>query len=836
MVGIVIVSHSRSIADGVIELAREMGGDQVVLSSGAGTDEPDALGTDALRVLEAINQSYSEDGVLVLMDLGSAVMSAELAVEMLEPHVREHVVLTEAPLVEGAVSAATAARLGRTLKEVADEALGGLAGKTSHLNAGEGAAVAAEEAQDLIEELSPQESASEGPPVEATILVDNPLGLHARPAARFVRAAGESGARVRVTNLTTGRGPVDGTSLNAVTTLGATQGHEILVRASGEGAGDTIAALQSLAADNFGDPRSEKGPPAPEAPALDDLPAGALTGRAASPGVALGAARRLGPAGHSVPTELADDPEAELGRLRDAIAAAKAEIVTLRANVARSASEYEAQIFDAHLLWLADAALSEQMRDLIVNERRNAADALWTVMQAAAGEIEQLEDERLRSRSGDVVDVAQRVLGRLLDREAPGVRITHPGILVVAELTPSDAAALDPVMVKGIAAARGGPTSHGAILARALGVPAVVGIGDELLTVPEGRDLVVDGDVGALIVAPGPDLVTRYEERLERGRVAAAAARTAAGRPATTEDGTTIEVAANIGSLEDALKAVGVGADAVGLLRTEFLFRGRDEMPGVDEQLEVYAAIGEALGDRPLTIRTLDVGADKPLSYAAQQAEENPFLGLRGIRLGLARRELLEVQLRAIARLARDRPVRVMFPMVTTTSELNAAKAALDEAVGPTRPEGLEIGVMIEVPAAALTAGHLAGGVDFFSIGTNDLSQYTMAAERGNAQVASLADPVHPAVLKLISHAAEAAHAHGTWVGVCGELAGEAGAAPLLLGLGVTELSMAPPSIPSVKQSVRSVTLAAARSLAQDALNCDSAEQVRDLIAAEASR
>jgi phosphocarrier protein FPr len=323
---------------------------------------------------------------------------------------------------------------------------------------------------------------------------------------------------------------------------------------------------------------------------------------------------------------------------------------------------------------------------------------------------------------------------------------------------------------------------------------------------------------------------------MQKGRAATAAATAEAHGPATTADGTMVEVAANIGSLEDAMKAVAMGADGVGLLRTEFLFLGRDDMPGVDEQLEVYAAIGQALGERPLTIRTLDVGADKPLPYAAQRAEENPFLGLRGIRLGLAQRELLDVQLRAVARLARDRAVRVMFPMVATISELRAARAALDEAVGRTRPDGLEIGVMIEVPAAALMAEHLAANVDFFSIGTNDLSQYTMAAERGNAEVASLADPVHPAVLTLISHTAEVSLAHATWVGVCGELAGDARVAPLLLGLGVTELSMAPPSIPSVKQAVRSVRLAPARTLAQDALKCESAAEVRALLEQGVSR
>ena len=284
------------------------------------------------------------------------------------------------------------------------------------------------------------------------------------------------------------------------------------------------------------------------------------------------------------------------------------------------------------------------------------------------------------------------------------------------------------------------------------------------------------------------------------------------------------------------MKAVSMGADGVGLLRTEFLFLGRDDMPGEDEQLEVYGAIGQALGERPLTIRTLDVGADKPLPYARQRAEENPFLGLRGIRLGLAQPELLDVQLRAIARLARERAVRVMFPMVATTSELRAAVGALSDAVGRGRPDGLEVGVMIEVPAAALMAEHLAANVDFFSIGTNDLSQYTMAAERGNAEVASLADPVQPAVLRLISQTAEAGRTQATWVGVCGELAGDARVAPLLLGLGVSELSMAPPSIPSVKQAVRSVSLAAARTLAKDALNCDSAAEVRALLAEEVRR
>jgi phosphoenolpyruvate-protein phosphotransferase/dihydroxyacetone kinase phosphotransfer subunit len=822
MVGIVIVSHSRRIAEGVVELAREMGGEDVTIEAAGGTDEEDALGTDAMRVLASIEEAYSDDGVLVLMDLGSAVMSAEMAVEMLEEDRREHVLLCEAPLVEGAVAAAIAAKLGRSLEAVASEARGGLIGKQTHLGV---------EPKAAEQHTQEPDADTAGPPIEASIVVQNPLGLHARPAARFVRTAGDHDARVDVANVTTGRGSVNATSLNALTTLGVVQGHEILVRAWGPGAETAVKALEALAADNFGDPLVEVVPAEPSAPAVNsEMPQGSLAGLPASPGIALGPARHLRRQPLEVPTAPASDVEDEIAHLELATQAASKEIGELRTQVSASAGGYEAEIFDAHLLMLEDAALQDRARELIRNENRSAPDAFWTVIQQSAREFEALDNARLRERGQDVIDIGRRVVEHLLGRPTQTLELSAPGVLVVEELAPSTAAGLDPAKVRGIATATGGPTSHGAILARALGVPAVVGVGERLLEVPESADVIVDGDRGIVITDPEKEVFEQYAGGALRQAEAAKAAAAVAADPAATRDGTVVEVAANIGSVEDAVQAVAAGADGVGLLRTEFLFLERTAMPTEDEQFEVLSQIATALGDRPLTIRTLDVGADKPLPYLRQEAEENPFLGLRGIRLVLAKRELLTTQLGAIARLASERPVRVMFPMVATVEELAEARKHLDEVVDGTDLQGLEIGIMVEVPSAALTAERFASNVDFFSIGTNDLSQYTLAAERGNASVASLADPLHPAVLKLISATVRAAAAHDTWVGICGEVAGDARATRLLLGLGVTELSMAPPSIAGVKAAVRTIHSGEAGRLADRALQSDSAASVRRML------
>jgi len=822
LVGIVIVSHSGTLAAGVRELAAEMAGPDVRIELAGGLAEEGALGTDAVRVAEAIGRAGSGDGVLVLMDLGSAVLSAETALDLLASTEREQVLLCEAPLVEGAVAAAVAARLGRPLAEVAEEARGGLQGKAAQLGA-EGSEPAA---------VAP----AEAPAVDGVTLrleIRNPLGLHARPAARFVQTASAFDADVEVMNLTSGRGPAAGRSLNGIATLGIRQGNEILVTARGPQAEQALAALSELAGRDFDDHAEPtlqvESPPAPASAGGEH----ALTGLSGAPGIASGPARHFKVPEPEIPTGRAGDPQTEWEALTRAREQVRAEIRATRDSVAARAGDYNAAIFDAHLLFLDDEALLTPARRAIFEAGENAARAWHDATAAVAAEYRALDDEYMRARAEDLTGVARQVVAALTGGGA--ATLSGAGILVAPELTPADTASLDRTLVLGIATAAGSPTSHSAILARSLGIPAAVGLGEPLLGVPEGTELLLDGDAGTVEVEPADELVADYERQAVERERSARRARDAAAEPAETRDGRRIEVVANIGSPEDVPAAIKNGAEGVGLLRSEFLFLDRDSMPSEDEQYEAYTLIAERLEGRPLILRTLDVGADKPLPYLRQRPEANPFLGVRGVRLALEQPELLETQLRAALRTAADHPLKVMFPMVATLDEYRRARGVLDGVRAGT-PVEVEVGVMIEVPAAALAAEQFAPEVDFFSLGTNDLTQYTMAAERGNAAVAGLADGLHPAVLVLIRTVAEAADRHGVWAGVCGELAADPAAVPVLVGLGVTELSANAPAIPAVKQAVREVDTDVARGLAEEALELSSAAEVRELAARAVAR
>ncbi|HEX9717593.1 MAG TPA: phosphoenolpyruvate--protein phosphotransferase [Actinomycetota bacterium] len=828
MIGIVIVSHSSKLAEGVAELAREMGGADVPLEPVGGLDLPDRpIGTDAVMVHRAIERVWSEDGVLVLMDLGSAVLSAEMALDMLPGDRRHRVLLCEAPLVEGAVAAAVAARLGRSLEEVADEARGGLAPKAVHLGVTAEAPAAAEQAQT---------GERGGPEASIRIPVENPLGLHARPAARLVQTAGRFDADVRVTNLTTGRGPATARSLNAVATLGVLHGHQIEVLAVGPEAAAALEAIRALAAGRFGDTAEEAGPAPAPAPAV--APAeGALAGFPASPGVAVGPARHVRPPDIEVPRGPVGEPKEEWSALEAAIEATRAEILATREQVAARAGEQSAAIFDAHLLFLDDEELVGPTRSAILDQGRGAAETWKEGIDRTAASWRSLDDAYLQARAADVEAVGAQVLAHLLGVADARPALGGPGVLIATDLTPADTAGLDPAVVLGIATALGGPTSHTAVLARSLGIPSVVGLGREVLEIDEGTTVIVDGEAGTLRPNPDVSQIGEAKARANAFRTSEAEARAAASEPAVTRDGTRIEVMANVGSPEDAAAAVEAGAEGVGLLRTEFLFIGQDTMPSEEEQEAAYRGLAEALGGRPLILRTLDVGGDKPLPFLPVAHEANPFLGLRGLRLALARPEVLRAQLRAALRVAADHPVKVMFPMVSGLHELRAARSILEEArrevedAGGRLPERLEMGIMVEVPAAALAASVFAPEIDFFSIGTNDLSQYTLAAERGNEHVANLADAFHPAVLRLIRMTVEAAAPFGRTVGVCGEMAADPSAVPILIGLGIRELSAAPPAVPRVKRAVRETDLARARDLAEEALRLDSGPAVRALAA-----
>ena len=846
MVGIVIVSHSAQVAEGAVELAREMAGPGASIVAAGGLDLPGRpLGTDAALVAQAVDQAWSDDGVLVLMDLGSAVMSAEMALELIPAERRSKVLLCDAPVVEGAVAAAVAARLGEPLAQVAAEARGGLAGKIAHLGGSPEPPTGREQAEPAGGAPGPETDGA----LELRISVSNRLGLHARPAARFVETVGQFDATVTAENLTVPAGPASARSLNGVATLGVRQGHEILVRAAGPQAAEALSAVRHLAVRNFDEPAADQppearpaapGPPAAtsvEPPAADPPAAGTmLRGLAASPGIAIGDARHLRPAQVEVPREPAADPGAQQARLAAALEETRRDVLAARDSVAsRTGEAYESTIFDAHLLFLADEALVDPARRRIT-EGRNAADA-WDSAVADMVEVWQhLEDSYQRDRVRDLESIRSQVLGHLL--AVSRSEVSGTGIVVAPDLTPADTAGFDPAVVRGIATALGGPTSHAAILARALGIPAVLGLGTALLAVPEATPLLLDGDQGTLLVAPHAAEVASAELVQERRRAAGDRARELAAEPAVTADGTRVEVAANAGSAEDVRRAVAAGADGIGLLRTEFVFLSAGHMPTEQEQEAVYRDIARILDGLPLIVRTLDVGADKPLPYLPRDAEPNPALGQRGIRLGLARTGLLVAQVRAVLRVAADHPVKLMFPMVATDQEVRSAldlvadarRSLLAEGAAGPAAAGMEVGIMVEVPSAALTAGALAPAVDFFSVGTNDLAQYTLAADRDVTAVAGLADAMHPAVLTLIGRAAAAAADAGRWIGVCGELAADPLAVPLLLGLGVRELSVNAAAVAAVKQAVRGTDLTEAAELASRAIGLPSAEAVRELM------
>lgn len=843
MVGIVVVSHSEAIAEGIVELARQMGGEDLALEPAGGLDEPGVLGTDPQRIQGAIERAMSEDGVLVLMDLGSALMSAELAIELLSD-APGPVLLSEAPLIEGAVAAAVAARGGSTLEEVADEARGALAMKAAQLGvSGPGAEApdAGLEAPDAGFEAPDADSAA--PDAEASLPVRNAIGLHARPAARFVEVSRRFDAEVRVAKAPDGK-PVRASSLTNVVALGARRGDTLVVSATGPQAQEAIDALRALADEGFGDgvasspvPVDRAAPPVDGAPRAGPVATGAtpaagqtLVGVAASPGFAIGHVHHLRDALGPPPERTAQDPDRERERLAEGLAAAREAIEHDREVVAGRAGRAEADIFDAHLALLDDEAMLDPAHQAI-GGGSTAERAWYDAAELVAERYRSFDEPLLRERAADVLDVGRRVIRALTGEQSPGA--DRGGIVVAGELTPADAAALDPARVLGIATAHGTATAHAAILARALGLPAVVGLGEIVLGVQDGTSALLDGEAGTLQMQPPADVVREAERRRARLQERREAARARAHEPGATRDGTRIEVFANLGSAGEAAQAVQLGAEGVGLLRTEFLFLDRTELPGEEEQADTLSEIARALEDRPLIVRTLDAGADKPLPALPMPDEANPFLGVRGIRLGLQRRDVLCTQLRAILRVAAEHPVKAMLPMVSTVDEIRAARAVLEQARHETGIDApLQLGIMVEVPAAALTAAKLAEHADFFSLGTNDLTQYVMAAERGNERLGQLLAGPQPAVLRLVRATVEGARARGRWVGVCGELAGDPPAALLFAGLGVTELSMAPGLVPDAKAALREVELASARTAAQAALEADDAAAARELATA----
>jgi len=802
MIGIVVVSHSRRLAEGAVELASLMTGGRVPILAAAGVSEDEtALGTDAVLISEAFNALPPDADILVFMDQGSALLSSETALELVEPEVAARVVLCSAPIVEGVVAAAAAASAGLSKDRVLAEARDALSAKREQLGEAPETATASS---------APPVAVPDVPAFEWTVL--NPHGLHARPCARIVGAlAGLSGDFT----LTRGEARANALSINQLARLGVRRGHVVRFLVSGPDADAARERFAALCALNFGDSLNETTATAAVEPTPPGRP-GVLVGIPVSAGVVSGPVRRPEATRPVLPVRPRESVEEERARLREGLRRAERSLETVIADTRKRLGADHAGIFEAHLALVRDPDPSERAGARIA--AGEIAETAWAAeMDDLALAYRAMEDEYARAREADALDVKRRVLVEMGCAVEGGFDFDRPAILLVDDLNPSDTAGLDPALVLGLCMTGGGRTSHSAILARALGIPAIARVrGAETLV--DGQVAVLDGERGEVIVAPSIEEIAAAEA----ARAARAADRerglAAAKAPARTTDGFEPEILANIAGEADVARALAGGADGVGLMRTEFLFMGRDTLPDEEEQAGVYTRIAAALEGRPLIIRTLDIGGDKPAPALRQEREENPFLGLRGIRLCLARPRVFDTQLRAILRAAAARPgvIRVMFPMISTVDEFRAAKARLEEQRRLLAADGIDagkvpVGIMIEVPAAVFCADDLARNVDFFSIGTNDLTQYVMAADRGNGAVAALVDPRQPAVSRAISATCRAAAAAGIPVGMCGEFAGDPTATELLLGLGITEFSMSPGLIADVKDAVRTVDRDGAR-------------------------
>ncbi len=765
MIGIVVVSHSRPLAEAAVALAVEMtpqtARPRIAVAAGLG---PDTFGTDAVAIGEAIAEVDSPDGVLVLLDLGSALLSAELAVELAEPQPVGTVRLTAAPLVEGLVAAVVTASAGNDLEQVAVEAENGLAAKQEHLGAPAPAA-----GSDEVWAVQPQ--------LTVRHQIRNRHGLHARPAAALVTGLRGLDATVRLRNLTTGKGPVDAGSITRVAALGLRHGASLEATFAGPQAAAAQARFQELAANDFGEPHH----PGPGA-----VPGGTGTGREV---VLAPAAVRSGEVntGDYQPS----DPATETARL----AAATAEVRRWLARLAQSPAERD--IFEAQQALLSDPELAEQLTG-DTRSGTTAVDAVRQRLDEVAADFDALSDPYLRERGQDLRSLRRLLLLALTGASEPDPARAH--ILVVDELDAATAARLHPDLTLGVVTLTGGPTGHGVIVAGSRGIPVLPGC-QQARQARDGDLIGFDPTTQQWWLRPGPELVAEIQDRgAARARELEAAA-LLAHEPAVTTTGIGVLVECNVGSLDDARRGAAAGADGSGLVRTEIVFADTCQAPDAGQQAEVLVAIGEILG-RPITVRTWDPGPDKPLAFVTAGRDPNPMLGERGIRAVRRQPELLRTQLRGILLAARQVPVRVLLPMISEPAQVRWARELLEQVRAElTDPPPLPLGIMVEVPAAALRAADFAGLVDFVSIGTNDLSQYTMAADRGNERVRDLVPAGTAAVWDLVE--ATCRGLAGIPVGVCGDLASDPDQVSALISRGVTELSVQPPLVGLVKQAVR---------------------------------
>jgi len=561
-----------------------------------------------------------------------------------------------------------------------------------------------------------------------------------------------------------------------------------------------------------------------------------VTGIPASKGIAIGPGFIYQTTRATPDRRTVSDVKAELEHFRLSCAKADKELEKLNHEAVESVGEEAAEIFEAHRMMLQDPELVKYVEDAILNEELAADFAMYEAGEMNAKMMEALEDEYFQARAADIRDVASRVLRILHGKEDQEVNLKQPSIILADDLAPSDTMQFERSLILGFFTARGGTTSHTAILSKAMGIPAVVGGSEIPGNLTASSVLIIDGDNGKLIIDPDENTLSNYRKIHEEQMALHRLEMQSTHDPAITKDGHEVEVVANIGSRLDAVDAVTKGAQGVGLLRTEFSFIEENVIPDEESLVKTYHGMFSPFGDDPVVVRTLDIGGDKDMPHLQLPVEDNPFLGCRGIRLCFDKIDLFKLQLRAILRAGQNSNLCIMFPMIATVDEVKQAKAILKAVTNDLERENLlfnrnpQVGIMIEVPSAAVCADQLAKVVDFFSIGTNDLTQYTMASDRTNASVAYLISAMQPAVIRLVAKVIDEGHAAGIWVGMCGEMAGDVTAIPILLGLGLDEFSMTSPLIPAAKETIRKWDTRQTKLLAEQAMACQSPQEVKELV------
>lgn len=832
MVGIVIVSHSTKIAEGIQDLIAQMVADNVPLAMAAGLDGPDeTIGTDPIQVLHAIEAVFSSEGVVVLMDIGSALMSAETALEFLPSEKRAMVVLCEAPIIEGGLAAAVTAAAGGSIEQVIEAARNALGAKQEQMAKYISYTVNAIGA-DASLQIAPTSANIE----KFTAIIPNRLGLHMRPAAKLVNLVQQHAAAVTV--YAHGK-KANALNINQLVTLGAMQGDEVIFEVSGEDKALVRQKIERLIQENFEDRHDKVSQPTIAKPIQENSISDAetiLKGIGVSAGFACGIVNFHKRAQLHQPLAAIADSATEWQRLRIAIQATGQDLLKIE-NESRSwLGTADTFIFTAQRLMLKDADLLNQAQILLREKHYNAETAWRETIRLTAERYHALKDEHLRRRSQDVFDLGHRVLTHLNGGVSEPVVTTEPHILVARELTPSEVNHLNPILVLGLLLANGTMTDHSVILARALGIPTIVGIPDVVERLSEGEIIALDGYSGHIWLAPTAAKVAEFRLKRHQWLNEEAIVVHEPEYKTITQDGHPITLALNLNTLAEVGKVAKFGAYGIGLCRSEHLFAHLSHPPTEEEQTTTYKAIASQLEKRPFVIRLFDFGGDKAAAFVPQFDERNPTLGLRGMRLLLEWPELLQTQLYAILRASYNAPIQILIPMVSAVDEVQHLKVSLAKAKSNLQErqlpfnEQIKIGIMVETPAAVMMLPQLAAEVDFLSIGTNDLTQYIMAVERGNSRVAHLNNMLQPAVLKALAQIALIGQTAALPITVCGEMAGHPLHLPLLLGLGFSSFSMNPLAIPQISALIRKLTRSQAVEVAGQALELRTATAVEQVL------